>query len=76
MRIAQTKGSELSSLYPYLEFTDLEEEETVRELGLTERRIQEVEALLPVVRVSFDLSLAHGQLNGIEDYHAELRTLR
>ncbi|KAF9068328.1 hypothetical protein BDP27DRAFT_1327461 [Rhodocollybia butyracea] len=77
-RIEGTKGRELSPLFACLEFTDLEAEEEgiIRKLGLTERKVREAESLLPVVRVSFDLSLAQGQLNGIEDYYTELRTLR
>lgn len=75
-KIVGTKGRDISQFFARLEFASLEVEETGKRLRpLTEREIKGVEVCVPVVRVSFDLSLAYGQLNKIEDYYEELRAL-
>lgn len=74
--IVETKGTDISQFFDRLEFADLEGEETGKRLRhLNQREIREAEVFVPVVRVSFDLSLAYGQLNKIEDYYEELRAL-
>lgn len=67
--IIETKGTDISQSFDLLEFADLEGEESGKWLRhLNEKEIREAEAFVPFVRVLFDLSLAYGHSNKIEDY--------